>query len=62
MERQKRIDEYDVDHDMDRRDERKVSHLLPARHTKDTTAAEPSSVWHGKKEENLKNSLRQCTI
>ena len=44
-----RREEFDVNADLDRRDERKFSHLLPARHTKDTTAGEASSIFHGKK-------------
>jgi pre-mRNA-processing factor 17 len=44
----KSSDEFDVDHDLDRRDERKFSHLMPALHTKDTKPLEASSVWHGK--------------
>jgi len=45
----KRQEEFDVDHDLDRRDERKVSHLLPARHTMDTKPMDASSTFHGAK-------------
>ena len=39
------------DADLDRRDERKVSHLLPARHDRNTSAEKASTVWHGKQED-----------
>jgi len=47
--KKKAEDEFDVNADLDRRDERKFSHLLPARHDKNTKAMEPKSVFHGKK-------------
>ena len=52
-ENQRKIDEYDIDADHDRRDERKMSHLLPARHNKDTTVLEASSIWHGKEDDKF---------
>jgi len=39
--------EYDQNEDFDRRDERKVAHLLPARHDRDTVASEATSTFHG---------------
>ncbi len=39
---------YDEEEDHDRRDERKVAHLLPPRHDRDTVASEPSTQFHGK--------------
>mmetsp|Transcript_3109 Transcript_3109/g.9085 ORF Transcript_3109/g.9085 Transcript_3109/m.9085 type:complete len:585 (+) Transcript_3109:304-2058(+) len=36
--------------DLDRRDERKISHLLPARHDRDTEACEPKTAFHGEAE------------
>ncbi|EWM29450.1 pre-mrna-processing factor 17 [Nannochloropsis gaditana] len=41
---------YDEDEDLDRRDERKVAHLLPPRHDRDTVASEPTTQFHGKGE------------
>ena len=38
---------YDQNEDFDRRDERKISHLLPARHDRDTTAIEATHAFHG---------------
>ncbi|CAM9434937.1 unnamed protein product [Chrysoparadoxa australica] len=35
---------------IDRRDERKIGHLLPARHDRDTAALKESSQFHGKEE------------
>ncbi|CAM9646862.1 unnamed protein product [Choristocarpus tenellus] len=40
--------EYNMEEDHDRRDERKISHLLPPRHNRDTTAAVTKSTFHGK--------------
>lgn len=41
---------YNEEEDHDRRDERKVAHLLPPRHDRDTTAMEPTTQYHGKSE------------
>ncbi len=43
---------YDMDEDHDRRDERKVAHLLPPRHDRDTAAKEATSQFHGKGEKD----------
>lgn len=41
---------YDVNEDHDRRDERKLGHILPPRHDRDTVAIEASSEFHGERE------------
>ena len=41
---------YDQNEDFDRRDERKISHLLPARHDRDTVACEARTAFHGEQE------------
>mmetsp|Transcript_24662 Transcript_24662/g.33817 ORF Transcript_24662/g.33817 Transcript_24662/m.33817 type:complete len:608 (-) Transcript_24662:351-2174(-) len=48
-ERRRKEAEFDVNADLDRRDERKISHLLPARHTMDTKPVDATSTYHGKK-------------
>jgi pre-mRNA-processing factor 17 len=47
-EKAKKNKEYNMEEDHDRRDERKLGHMLPPRHNRDTTAADASSVFHGK--------------
>jgi len=42
--------EYDMDEDHDRRDERKISHLMPPRHDRHTTAPDSSTKFHGRQE------------
>ena len=41
---------YDQNEDFDRRDERKVAHLLPPRHTRDTKPVDATSEFHGAQE------------
>ena len=41
---------YDQNEDFDRRDERKKAHLLPPRHSRDTTPGEASSTFHDDRE------------
>ncbi|CAM9121899.1 unnamed protein product [Discosporangium mesarthrocarpum] len=47
-EQAKKNREYNMEEDHDRRDERKISHLLPPRHNRDTTAPDTKSTFHGK--------------
>lgn len=42
--------EYNMEEDHDRRDERKMGHVLPPRHNRDTTAPTATTVFHGKAE------------
>jgi len=42
--------EFNLEEFEDRRDERKISHLLPARHDRDSKAAPATSKFHGKSE------------
>ncbi|KAJ1450191.1 WD40-repeat-containing domain protein [Pelagophyceae sp. CCMP2097] len=49
-ERAKNAKGYDENEDFDRRDERKISHLLPPRLTRDSVATEATSTFHGAKE------------
>ncbi|KAG5179619.1 WD40-repeat-containing domain protein [Tribonema minus] len=53
-EKAKKQREYNMEEDHDRRDERKMGHLLPPRHDRDTTAAEAKTTFHGKKEADYK--------
>lgn len=41
---------YNQDEDFDRRDERKISHLLPPRHDRDTQAVEATTEFHGERQ------------
>lgn len=47
-EQAKKHREYNMEEDHDRRDERKISHLLPPRHNRDTESKKARSVFHGK--------------
>lgn len=47
-EQAKKHREYNMEEDHDRRDERKISHLLPPRHNRDTESKKARSTFHGK--------------
>ena len=47
-EQAKKHREYNMEEDHDRRDERKISHLLPPRHNRDTESKSARSTFHGK--------------
>ncbi|CAN0512897.1 unnamed protein product, partial [Ectocarpus sp. 8 AP-2014] len=47
-EQAKKHREYNMEEDHDRRDERKISHLLPPRHNRDTESKTARSTFHGK--------------
>ncbi|CAM9740855.1 unnamed protein product, partial [Hapterophycus canaliculatus] len=47
-EQAKKHREYNMEEDHDRRDERKISHLLPPRHNRDTESKAARSTFHGK--------------
>lgn len=47
-EQAKKHREYNMEEDHDRRDERKISHLLPPRHNRDTESKAAKSTFHGK--------------
>lgn len=49
-EQAKKHREYNMEEDHDRRDERKISHLLPPRHNRDTESKPARSTFHGKKQ------------
>lgn len=49
-EQAKKHREYNMEEDHDRRDERKISHLLPPRHNRDTESKTARSTFHGKKQ------------
>lgn len=48
VEEAKKHREYNMEEDHDRRDERKISHLLPPRHNRDTESKAARSTFHGK--------------
>lgn len=48
IEEAKKHREYNMEEDHDRRDERKISHLLPPRHNRDTESKSARSTFHGK--------------
>lgn len=53
-EQAKKHREYNMEEDHDRRDERKISHLLPPRHNRDTESKAARSVFHGKAQHDYK--------